>query len=48
MKRNKQHAPVVITHKKLTTNYYDSYELQLMNLDTTYRHSEQFKRTGCF
>ena len=36
MEKNRQHAPVVVTHKKLTIIYYDSYELQLMNLDATY------------
>ena len=35
MKKNKQHAPVMIMHKKLTTNYHNLYELQSMNLDTS-------------
>ena len=48
MKRNKQHAPVIVTHKKLMTIYYDLYKLQLMNLDTTHRCLEWFKETECF
>ena len=48
MKKTKQHAPVMITQKKPTTIYHDSYELQSMNLDTTHRHSGWFKRTGRF
>ena len=48
MKKIKQHAPVVITQRKLTMIYHDSYDLQLMNLDTTHRHLRQFKGTGCF
>ena len=48
MKKIRQHAPVMITQRKLTTIYHDLYELQSMNLDTTHRHSEQFKRTECF
>ena len=48
MKRNKQHAPVVIAHQKLTISYHDSYELQLIDLDIIYEHSEWFKETGCF
>ena len=48
MKKNKQHASVVITHKKLTTVYHDLYKLQLINLDATQEYSEWFKRTECF
>ena len=48
MKKTRQHAPVMIMQRKLTTIYHDSYELQFINLDTTHRHSRWFKRTGCF
>ena len=48
MKKNKQHALVIITHKKLTIVYHDLYRLQSMDLDTTHRHLRQFKETGCF
>ena len=48
MKRTKLHAPVIVMQRKSTTLYHDSYGLQSMNLDTTHRHSEQFKRTECF
>ena len=39
MKKNRQHVLVVITHKKLTTTYYDLYRLQSMNLDITHECS---------
>ena len=48
MKKNKQHAPVVITHKKLTMTYHDLYELQSMDLDATHEYLRWFKETGCF
>ena len=48
MKKTRHHAPVVIMQRKLTIAYHDLYDLQSMNLDTTYRHSEWFKRTECF
>ena len=48
MKKTRQHAPVVITQKKLTMIYHNLYRLQPMNLDTTHRHLRWFKGTGCF
>ena len=48
MKKIKQHAPVMITQKKLTTVYHNSYSLQSINLNATHRCLEWFKRTGCF
>ena len=48
MEKIRQHASVMIMHKKPLTIYCDLYELQLINLDTTHRHSEWFKETVCF
>ena len=48
MKKNRQHAPVMIMHKKLTMIYYDLYELQSINLNATHRYLEQFKETEHF
>ena len=48
MKKSRQHAPVIIMHKKLTTIYHNLNELQSMNLDTTHECSEQFKETEHF
>ena len=48
IKRTKQHAPVMITQKKLAMIYHDSYSLQPMNLNTTHRHLRWFKGTGHF
>ena len=48
MKRTKSHVPVIVMQKKPATTYCDLYDLQPMNLNTTHRHSEQFKRTECF
>ena len=48
MKRIKLHVSVIVTQRKLTTMYHDSYGLQSMNLDTTHEHLRWFKRTECF
>ena len=40
MKKIKQHAPVMITQKKLITVYHNLFSLQPMNLNTTYKCSE--------
>ena len=38
----------MMTYKKSAPQIHDSYELQSMNLNTIYRHSEQFEETRCF
>ena len=40
--------PVVVTHKKSSPQVHDSYELQLINLNTTHKCLKHFKETGCF
>ena len=37
--------PVIVAHKKSAPQVHDLYELQSMNLDLIYRHSEHFKET---
>ena len=48
MEKIKQHAPVMIMQKKLTTIYCNLYSLQPMNLNTTHRHLRWFKEKESF